>query len=466
MLLHFLYRKYAGGRYKHFASALHNRYTKPKCLKIVANINTTMNQEQISKITKVLRDNSRGMTVTEISKEIGLNRNSVAKYLEVLLISGHVEMRSYGPAKVFFLSQRVPMSALIDFSSDYIIILDRDLKTIQVNDNFLKLVNIERETMLGQKLEDFAPNAFNTPEMTANLKATLNGKKITQEMECSIGEVQYYFNLKSIPITFEDGLPGVTMILEDITERKKMEEKLRKSEQYYRLVCGSISDGVYVLDREWRYVLANDAGLRLVRMSKEKLLGNKLTDLFPGVEKTGFFKTYKRVMETRKPGTVINEYVFENGKRGWFEARVYPVPEGILCIVMDVTERKSAEDERVRLSNAVKMPIDSIVITDVDARIIDVNEATLKLYGADDKRDLVGKCFFDLVAPEDREKVSAVVKEALEKEYRKILHFEIVTKDGTRKTIEMSLAVMKDADGGSMGLVGVSRDIPEPKKTK
>ncbi len=180
-----------------------------------------MNQEQLSKITKVLKDNSRGMTITQISKEIGLNRNSVAKYLEVLLISGHVEMRSYGPAKVFFLSQRVPMSALIDFSSDHIIILDRDLKTIQVNDNFLKLVNIERETMLGQKLEDFAPNAFNTPEMKANLKATLNGKKITQEMECSIGEAQYYFNLKSIPITFEDGLPGVTIILENITERKK-----------------------------------------------------------------------------------------------------------------------------------------------------------------------------------------------------------------------------------------------------
>ena len=90
-----------------------------------------MNQEQISKITKILKDNSRGMTVTQISKEINLNRNSVSKYLEVLLISGHVEMKSYGPAKVFFSSQRVPMSALIDFSSDYMIILDRDLKIIR-----------------------------------------------------------------------------------------------------------------------------------------------------------------------------------------------------------------------------------------------------------------------------------------------------------------------------------------------
>ncbi len=305
-----------------------------------------MNQEQISKITKVLRDNSRGMTVTEISKEIGLNRNSVAKYLEVLLISGHVEMRSYGPAKVFFLSQRVPMSALIDFSSDYIIILDRDLKAIQVNDNFLKLTNIERSAILGQRIEDISLPAFNTPAMVSNLKAALNGKKITQEIECSIGNKRHYCNVKIIPTTFEDGLPGVTMILEDITERKKMEEEL------------------------------------------------------------------------------------------------------------------------ILLSNAVKMSTDSIVITDIDTKILDVNEATLRMYGVDDKSDLIGKNSFDLIAPEDRENASVVLSDLMEKGSRKIQEFKVITRDGTKKVIEMSLGVIKDTDGKPIGLVAISRDIPERKKTK
>lgn len=76
------------------------------------------------------------MTVTQISREVDLNRNSVAKYLEVLLISGHAEMRSYGPAKVFFRSQRVPIFSLLNFSSDYMLISDRALKIIQINDNF------------------------------------------------------------------------------------------------------------------------------------------------------------------------------------------------------------------------------------------------------------------------------------------------------------------------------------------
>lgn len=425
-----------------------------------------MNQEQLSEITKVLKTNPRGMTVTQISKEINLNRNSVAKYLEVLLISGHVEMRSYGPAKVFFLSQRVPISAMLDFSSDYMLILDRDLRIIQANDNFLKLVEVERENLLGRRIEDVSIPVFDTAEITSNLKVALNGKQITQEMDCSAGETEYCFNIKIIPTTFEDGLPGVTVILENITERKRMEEALRKSERRYRLLLESISDGVLVLDRELRFVLVNDAVASLLRVPKEKLLGNKLTDLIKDAEETPFFETLERVMETHKPDTVTDKYVFEDGRRGWYEVRLYPVPEGVLGIVTDITEHKKAEDELVRLSNAVKMSTDSIVITDMDGKIVDVNEATLKMYGADNKNDLIGKNSFDLIAPEDRERATVVFKELLEKGTPKFQKFKVVKKDGTRKTVEMSVAVMKDADGKPIGIVGISRDVPESKKTE
>jgi PAS domain-containing protein len=85
-------------------------------------------------------------------------------------------------------------------------------------------------------------------------------------------------------------------------------------------------------------------------------------------------------------------------------ARIYSIPEGILGIVSDITERKKAEDEMVRLSNAVKMPIDSIVITDLNTNILDVNEATLKMYGAGDKSELIGKNVFELIASEDHKK--------------------------------------------------------------
>jgi len=129
-----------------------------------------------------------------------------------------------------------------------------------------------------------------------------------------------------------------------------------------------------------------------------------------------------------------------------------------------ITERKRAEEELVRLSSAVKMSTDSIVIGNLDGKIIDVNEATLKMYGTDDKRDLIGKNSFDLIAPEELEKALAGAKEVLEKGYVANREYHIITKDGSRVPVEMSVAIMKDADGKPIGSVGISRDITERKE--
>jgi len=131
-----------------------------------------------------------------------------------------------------------------------------------------------------------------------------------------------------------------------------------------------------------------------------------------------------------------------------------------------ITERKRAEEELVRLSSAVKMSTDSIVIGDLDGKIIDVNEATLKMYGTDDKRDLIEKNSFELIAPEEREKALAGMKKVLEKGYVTSREYHIVTKDGGRVPVEMSIAIMKDAGGKPIGFVGVSRDITERKKAE
>ncbi|KKL13193.1 hypothetical protein LCGC14_2528190, partial [marine sediment metagenome] len=119
---------------------------------------------------------------------------------------------------------------------------------------------------------------------------------------------------------------------------------LNKSEISYKLIFESITDAVYALDREWRYTIVNKSAADLIQMHEEKLIGNKITDLFPGIESTVFFKTYRNVMESRKAETVINDFVHEDGRTGWYEVRVYPVPAGILCIATDITDRKQTAE--------------------------------------------------------------------------------------------------------------------------
>ena len=138
----------------------------------------------------------------------------------------------------------------------------------------------------------------------------------------------------------------------------------------------------------------------------------------------------------------------------------------LVGILQDITERKRAEEELIRLSSAVKTSVDSIVIIDVEGKIIDVNEAALKMYGIDDKEDSIGQNILDFVAPEQREKGLAGIEFVLEKGYDMSWGYDAVTKDGRRIPVELSATVMKDAHGKPTGIVIIARDITERKRAE
>jgi PAS domain S-box-containing protein len=305
-------------------------------LKNKVNIKENMDQEQISQITNALRANPRGMTVTQISQEINLNRNSVAKYLEVLLISGQVEMKSYGPAKVFYMSQRVPMSAMLNLSSNYVLILDRDLKILQTNEKMLNLLKTKKTKIIGHQIKDLPIPALKTPEMTIKIKDALNGQGTTQEIEAQVNNEQCYFITKLVSTTFEDGLPGVTIILENVTELKNLEKKIHRTEQYCNILLQSINESVVVLDRKWRIVLANDETAKLFKTTKEKLQGNRITNILANFETSPFFEACNQVIRTHKPSTVTNDYTFGDKQKTLYKIQAYPIQEGIMCITQRV----------------------------------------------------------------------------------------------------------------------------------
>lgn len=132
----------------------------------------------------------------------------------------------------------------------------------------------------------------------------------------------------------------------DVERTTQDTHKMSKDEyeERCRLLLESITDGVQITDNEFRYVIVNDALARFVQMPKEKLIGSKMTDLFPGIEETVFFETYMQVMETGEPAIASDEFTFPDGRKAWFEVLAYPYQEGLFVIVTDITERKRMTD--------------------------------------------------------------------------------------------------------------------------
>ncbi|MCK4395701.1 PAS domain S-box protein [candidate division WOR-3 bacterium] len=259
---------------------------------------------------------------------------------------------------------------------------------------------------------------------------------------------------------------GTLGIIRDITEHKLAEEKLRLFSQG---VDSSI-DGIAMGNPEGKITYVNEAFVRMFGHSREELIGKEISFIYPEDQLPKIEEALKATMKGGWTGELV-------GKRK--NGELFPMMvsssrvvdnEGKVIAHMashrDITERKRVEEELIRMSDAVKMSTDSIVISDIEARIIDVNEATMKMYGTDNKKDLVGKNSFDLIAPEDREKALEGTKKVLEKGYLKDQEYTIITKDSDRIPVEMSASILKDTDGKPIGFVAITRDITNRKRAE
>jgi PAS domain S-box-containing protein len=246
----------------------------------------------------------------------------------------------------------------------------------------------------------------------------------------------------------------------------------------YRDLLESISDIVAVLDKELRYKFVNRAFVEAVNLPKAKILNKTPAEIFPGIEKSAWYKAAKTVLTTGNALSVSSEHVYEVGRRKWYRSKIYPVPTGILSISADVTERILAEEELHRQSNLLRSTLDSLingvfildnVKPDPDSRlplIVDCNTAALRIFGYD-RNELIGKPPSFLYASNEaflefqRLLFSAVEKGELP---FNLPEFQMKRKDGTVFTAERTVDRLVNDKGENTGWVTIIRDITKRKR--
>jgi len=300
-------------------------------------------QEELAQIKTILKNNPKGMTVSDIAREIQINRNSVAKYLDILLISGHAEMVTFGPAKVFFPSSRIPLTALLNFTHDYIVLLNHELKFLQVSENLLKFIEIQRSDIIGRPIQTFTVSFFELPELAQNAKKALDGTEHSIEKQYIQNKQLFYLRIKHIPTTFDDGEPGVTLVIEDITDRKQTEEKMKRTIQEWETTFNCISDMVFIQDSNFFILRANRSFAEFLHMTPEECVGKKCHQLLHNLNNTHSSCPCQQVQKTKKTETA-EFYEPHLGK--YLEITASPIftdsgeITGSVHIMKDITERK------------------------------------------------------------------------------------------------------------------------------
>lgn len=204
-------------------------------------------QDELARIKGLLKKSPEGMSVTEIAKALNKNKNTVGRYLDILLISGHVMVRNYGMAKVFTLSQRVPLSAMLSYSNDLIMVLDKDMRVVEINDQFLTFLGCSRTDVLGKNSAFLSSPSVDLDEIRKSIELKRN-KATFQITIPSDDSHNLTFRGKNVATVFDDGSQGATIILEDITEQVLAEEALKASEERFRLMAEHIQDALVIIE--------------------------------------------------------------------------------------------------------------------------------------------------------------------------------------------------------------------------
>ncbi|MGI5938117.1 sensor histidine kinase [Methanoculleus thermophilus] len=184
---------------------------------------------ELEEIKKLLRKEPHGLSILEISRKLGIGRNVTAKYMSMLHAAGQVEVRRVAAAKLYTLAHRVPVSALLGLTSDLIVVLDRNLCIVFANTAFCTEFCPGRDEIVGYPIEAFLPDRPIRQQITEMIHAALRGQERRCKLPWEVDGHTMKFHATFIPIVFEDGAPGVTVILEDVTREVEAMQDLRKA---------------------------------------------------------------------------------------------------------------------------------------------------------------------------------------------------------------------------------------------
>ena len=277
---------------------------------------------------------------------------------------------------------------LIDNMADVITIMDMNLRFTYVSPSIMRMRGYTVEEATAQTLEQvMTPESLQILAKVFEEEMKLEASGTADPGRSRILDLDEYRKDGSI-VCMENHLSflrdeaqkavGIISLTRDITERKRAEEEIVRTNTFLDSIIENIPDMIFLKDaRELRFVRFNRAGEELLGQSRDDLIGKNDYDFFPKIQADFFTQKDRNVLSGKKLIDIPEEHIQTRGGEKILHTKKLALlnekgePSFLLGISEDITERKRAEEQLRQTLESLRKAVNTtiqVMVSAIEAR--------------------------------------------------------------------------------------------------